>query len=88
MFDLDTHVGAASFLNALFLGLQLVKLVRSRNPAGLSVGMWIGFLYMQCTYMALGFREGQWGLFSGMAASAAISLTIITLIFWYRRKPR
>lgn len=89
MFDLNTHIWAASFLNVLFLGLQLLKLVRSRNPAGLSVGMWVGFLYMQCVYTAYGYRECQWGLFWGMAASAAVSLTIVLLVFRYRRsQPR
>lgn len=80
---LDGRVYLASYFNAAFLGIQLWHVWRTRTVSGLSLGMFIGFFLMQLTFMQLGFKTRQWGLFGGMLCSAVITaLTIVLIVAW------
>jgi hypothetical protein len=83
-FALDSHVYAASFLNAAFLLIQLVRILVTKSVQGLSLIMFVGFLYMQIVYAIFGYKQDQQGLMWGMVASAIISAIIISQIFWRR----
>ncbi len=66
--------------NALVLALQLVQIIHTHKVAGLSIPMFAGFLFIQLTFMEVGWKTKQRGMFIGMLASALITVVIITLI--------
>jgi hypothetical protein len=84
LFSLDMRVWSASTLNASFLGLELVTLIQTHHTKGLNLWMFVGFLYVQATFIQLGYKTKQWGLFWGMIASAIVSAIIVILIFVFR----
>lgn len=85
IFSLDAHVWAASVLNALFLLVQLISVVRTRKVEGLSLVAFGGWLYIQIVYAIFAYREGYWNIFWGMIASATMSIILISLIIRWRK---
>ena len=83
LFRLDGRIWSASILNALFLFFQLRKIIQTKSAEGVSIIMFSGFVYMQITYMQLGYKTKQWGLFWGMLASVIISILIISFSLYF-----
>lgn len=79
IWNLETHVYAASFLNALFLAIQLVQVLRTRSAKSVPFITYTGFLYIQLVYVLFTFREELWHICIGMVASAAITATMLFL---------
>ncbi len=82
--SLEGRVWSASILNAVAVGAQLLTLLTTKNPAGLSLIMLGIFLYVQVTYAQLGWRTKQWAMLGGMAASAVFSTAVIVLAIIFR----
>lgn len=86
IFNLDAHVWAASILNAFFLLVQMISVVRTRKVEGLSLVAFGGWLYIQIVYAIFAYRGGYWNIFWGMIASAILSIILITLIIQWRKQ--
>ena len=84
IFGLEFRVWSASILNALFLAFGLYTLVATHDTRGVSLPMYLGFLYVQATYVEAGYKTKKWGMFWGMIASAVIVITIIVTTLVYR----
>ena len=74
----------AGFGNALVLLLQLIQIVQTHKVTGLSIPMFVGFLFIQVTFMEVGWRLKQYGQFLGMLCSAVITIAIIILTLQWR----
>ncbi len=79
---LSTHVWLAGMLNAFLIADQLRVLLIKKEVAGLSLFMWVGFIYMQSVMAIAGYRAKPrlWGQAIGLGISALISTTIVCLI--------
>lgn len=80
--------GLGLMANAGLFAIQAVKIIRSRNAAGLSTFTFAGFSILQVTGILHGIFQADWYLFSGMLASflACGTVTVLTIIF--REKPK
>lgn len=82
--SMENRAWFASILNVLIMADQLRKVVQTKDVKALSLPLFIGFIFIQFTFMEVGFRSGQLALGWGMLLSLFCSVAITILIFRYR----
>lgn len=84
VFNLENSLWCSNILNAVGLGFQLATLIQTHIASGLSLPMFVIFLYAQINLTVKGYRIKSGGQFWGMLASAIITTITIVLIMLYR----
>jgi uncharacterized protein with PQ loop repeat len=74
--------------NVTFVWPQAVKLLRSRNVAGVSPGTWTISVVLFSVWAAFAFRTGFWALFAANASCLAAALLILAVGSWHGWKRR
>lgn len=76
----DSIIGFVSLANPISLLPQLYVLVLATQVAGISVGMWIIFVFLQLSFSLVGIKQKNMGMFISMFTSMLISLSIIIIV--------
>jgi len=80
--SLDNRAWSAGFLNVLLLLIQLYHVWRAQTAEGLSLVMLVGFVYIQLTFVQVGYRSKEWGLFWGLIISFFVTAILIALVVY------
>lgn len=76
----DSTIGFVSLANPISLLPQLYVLVLATQVAGISVGMWIIFVFLQMSFSLVGIKQKNLGMFISMFTSMLISISIIIIV--------
>jgi len=74
----------AGFANAIFLLIQLLRVVRLKSSKSFSIPTFVGFLSFQIIFVIHGSLQNDYWMASGMAASFFVTLVLIFKIRKYR----
>ncbi len=77
----DIAVGLISILNPLALVPQLGTVIVSSNVGGVSIGMWVIFVFIQSAFTLVAVKNRNLSMFLSMAVSVLISISIIIIVF-------
>lgn len=78
----DWVSGATSFLNPLALLPQLWLVIKQQNVEAISVAMWVVFVVIQGTFLLVGVKSRNTGVFVSMLLSMLISLSVILVVVY------
>lgn len=79
---------AAAACTTLSFLPQAVLTLRSRNVAGISLGMYAAFTFGVALWLWYGWRLGEWPIIAANAVTLVLAATILATKLWVQYGPR